>query len=323
MSTPLVLPPLRIEPELRERVWGGSRYPAAALPIGEAWLAFGESRVLDGSWAGATLESLSAQLGSALLGTAGTARYAGRFPLLVKILDTADWLSVQVHPDDAQAVTLEGSGPGKSEAWHVLAAAPGASVLAGTREGVAQAEVVAAIGSRALVELLQRAPVQVGDSVLVPPGLLHSLGVGLTVYEIQQPSDITYRCYDWDRGGRELHLDKSRAVVDATRPAIVRHASDRPREVVIETPDFRVERMLVGPSPTDITTGGTSCHILTVTDGSCQVTSAAGTLTVSGEHSVVVPASLIRYSLRSTTAATVLVASVPSRSRDDRDALPT
>ncbi len=120
--------PLRIIPDLRTRVWGGTRLshsPEGGMPIGEAWLAGPSSQVLDGPAAGATLDELAASLGARLTGC--DAPDTGRFPLLAKIIDPAEWLSVQVHPDDEQARRLEGpSAVGKTEAWYVIDAAPGA-----------------------------------------------------------------------------------------------------------------------------------------------------------------------------------------------------
>jgi mannose-6-phosphate isomerase len=214
--------PLRIVPDLRERVWGGTRLsprgPAAAgppapgaLPIGEAWLAGPSSRVLDGPAAGASLDELAASLGSRLTGS--DAREPGRFPLLAKIIDASEWLSVQVHPDDDQARRLEGpAAVGKTEAWCVLDAAPGAGILLGVRPGVPPERVGQAIREGGLADLLERREVRRGESYLVPAGTLHAIGPGVLVYEIQQPSDITYRCDDWGRPptpARPIHVAQS------------------------------------------------------------------------------------------------------------------
>lgn len=117
---------LVLEPQYRERVWGGQRLHPAQPPVGEAWIAFGSSRVASGPLAGRTLEELSRHLVADLLGTVVAARFGARFPLLAKLLDCADWLSVQVHPDDAQAETMVGRGEfGKTEAWYFIDTSPG------------------------------------------------------------------------------------------------------------------------------------------------------------------------------------------------------
>ena len=126
----------RLEPQYRERVWGGQRLKAQDPPVGEAWVAFGESVVSEGAHAGQTLAELAARYGAALLGVDAASRFGTRFPLLVKLLDCADWLSVQVHPDDEQARRLVGpDASGKTEVWHLIEAEPDASILAGTKPG--------------------------------------------------------------------------------------------------------------------------------------------------------------------------------------------
>lgn len=239
--------PLRIAPDLRARVWGGTRLSPAAwapgatpagastsedlpagavaaeaspeggVPIGEAWLAGPSSRVLDGPAAGATLDEIAASLGARFTGS--DAPDVGRFPLLAKIIDPAEWLSVQVHPDDEQARRLEGPGAvGKTEAWYVIDAAPGAGILLGVRPSVPPETVRQAIRSGGLADLLERRGVRRGESYLVPAGTLHAIGPGVLVYEIQQPSDITYRCDDWGRpptAARPIHVAQS---LECVRP---------------------------------------------------------------------------------------------------------
>ena len=130
-----------LEPQYRERVWGGQRLKAADPPVGEAWVAFGESRVVGGAHAGRAVAELAAEYGEDLLGRVVFEAYGTRFPLLAKLLDCADWLSVQVHPNDEQARRLVGPGEfGKSEAWHFIEAEPGATIYAGVRPGTSGEE---------------------------------------------------------------------------------------------------------------------------------------------------------------------------------------
>ena len=221
--------PLPLRPELRRRPWGG-RYlqplwPAAAVdrvagdgPFGEAWLAGPGARLAATSRAGATLDELAAELGPELVGSVPYGRYGGRFPLLVKLLDAAQPLSLQVHPDDAYALRHEGS-LGKTEAWWVLAAEPGATVWWGFARPTSRDEVARAAAAGALAGLLRVLPVAPGDVVVNPAGTVHALGAGLTVYEVQQASDLTYRLDDHGRLGRdgrprELHLQRGLEVAD-------------------------------------------------------------------------------------------------------------
>ncbi len=215
----------RLEPQYRERVWGGQRLKAQDPPVGEAWVAFGESVVSEGAHAGQTVAELAERHGAALLGDDAASRFGTRFPLLVKLLDCADWLSVQVHPDDEQARRLVGpDASGKTEAWHLIEAEPGASILAGTKPGTTRAELEAAIRGGNILEVAQRREVHAGETYLLPAGTLHSLGPGLLLYEVQQASDTTYRVYDWGRparAGRELHVEESVAVTDPEKCALL------------------------------------------------------------------------------------------------------
>src|SRR5215207_923493 len=218
-----------LEPQYRERVWGGQRLKAQDPPVGEAWVAFGESVVGEGAHAGQTVAELAARYGAALLGEEAASRFGPRFPLLVKLLDCADWLSVQVHPNDEQARRLVGpDASGKTEAWHLIEAEPGASILAGTKPGTTREELAAAIKGGNILEVARRLEVHAGETYLLPAGTLHSLGPGLLLYEVQQASDTTYRVYDWGRparAGRELHIEESVAVTDPQKGALLTPAS--------------------------------------------------------------------------------------------------
>jgi len=180
--------PLRFYPVYQTRVWGGRRL-AATLgrtlpdgPIGDSWEVSahpkGISVVANGSLAGQTLLSLTAADPSGIMGSALTARYGDRFPLLVKYIDAHDTLSVQVHPDDLYAVA-RGEEGGKTEMWHVLHAEPGAEVIAGLCAGVTHSAFEEALAQGRVAELLRRVSVRTGDSVLIPAGCVHALLPGL------------------------------------------------------------------------------------------------------------------------------------------------
>jgi mannose-6-phosphate isomerase len=208
--------PLRFEPILKERVWGGRRLATLGKalegdqPVGESWelvdLPEDQSRVAEGPLLGARLRDLIERSGPAILGPVGLD--GGSFPLLVKYIDAAQDLSVQVHPDAVAAARL--GGRPKSEAWTVLDAAPGAKIFLGLRPGTRREDLEAALCAGQVPELLQAVPVSAGDIVPVPPGTTHAIGAGVLLAEVQQPSDTTYRVYDWGRVGldgkpRALH----------------------------------------------------------------------------------------------------------------------
>lgn len=211
-------------PLLVEKVWGGRKLDRVfdkALPTdapyGESWevadIDEGQSNVASGELEGATLREAVGRWGTALIGTAAP---DGRFPLLVKLLDAADDLSVQVHPGPAQADPVRGIYS-KDECWLILDADPGAAIVHGFREDTAPAAFRSAVEAGKPLELLHRVPVQPGDVFRVPPGTIHAICGGVALLEIQQPSDTTYRVYDYGRAGldgrpRPLHLEEALAV---------------------------------------------------------------------------------------------------------------
>ncbi len=209
---------LKLTPALQVKVWGGrrlSRLLGKALPgsepYGESWEVHDSVTVANGPLAGRRLGDLARRYGEQLLGS-GRDGAAG-IPLLAKLIDAQDWLSLQVHPDDSQARALEGEPRGKTEAWLILAAAPGARLVLGLQPGTTRERLANAIRRRQLEALLMYAEVAAGDVLYIPANTVHALGPGLLIYEIQQSSDTTYRLYDWGRLGldgkpRPLHLEK-------------------------------------------------------------------------------------------------------------------
>lgn len=220
--------PVRLRPRLYARPWGGDALralpgavpPDGPGPVGEAWLADGDAPVLGGPWDGATLGALAADDPAGWLGRAAAPGDA-RIPVLVKLLDPAAWLSVQVHPDDAYARRRHPDRPdrGKVETWRVLEAPPGAVVAWGFAAPTSADAVRAAIDARTLAGRLRSLPVAPGDVVHNPAGTVHALGPGVRVFELQQASDLTYRLDDHGRVGpdgapRALHVDDALAVAD-------------------------------------------------------------------------------------------------------------
>jgi mannose-6-phosphate isomerase len=221
MST---LYPLMFQPRFKERVWGGrmletlygKRLPPG-LPIGESWEISDrpgdESVVINGPLAGQTLRSLMEERGPALLGSAAAAN--GRFPLLCKILDARDRLSLQVHPPP-RAGHL---GEPKTEMWYIAAAEPGAELFVGLKAGVSRAQFEEAIRRGDVADCFHRIAVTTGDAMFLPSGRVHAIGAGLVIFEIQQNSDTTFRVHDWNRVGldgtpRELHVVQSLESID-------------------------------------------------------------------------------------------------------------
>ncbi len=186
--------------EYRDYVWGGDRLRPGIVPTAEAWMIYEQNQIAAGPHAGRTLAALTAEYGPQLLGQAVFDRSAGRFPLLIKLIDSVEWLSLQVHPNDAQAIQLEGPGfSGKNEAYHVVNTAADSRLIAGLQPGVTHQILETALRSGKIIDLVRYLDVQPGDTLYMPAGTIYSLGPGLLIYEVQQSSDITYRVYDWGR----------------------------------------------------------------------------------------------------------------------------
>jgi len=216
------------EPIFKPRIWGGRRMEALLdkkLPpevaIGESWevvdLEDEESVVAAGPGKGKKLGELVQSWGDDLLGRAGLIQ--GRFPLLIKFRDAKEALSIQVHPDEATARRLGGRVRVKHEAWYVIDARPEAFIYRGLREGVNADELRRAVDEDCVVSVLNRIPARKGHCYTLPSGTVHALGGGVTVAEVQTPSEVTYRLYDWNRVDaatgrrRELHIEEALACV--------------------------------------------------------------------------------------------------------------
>jgi len=220
---------LRLIPQVHPRVWGGdllarrfSRCAQTEGPVGESWEVHGDLMVADGPDQGLTLDELARREGQALLGK--RCPPSSTFPLLVKWLDCRDWLSVQVHPDDAVARSLTGDplARGKTECWYLVEAEEGAEVIHGLAAGVS-VEDLAGVQGREILSFLRRQVAHADQILYTPAGTVHALGPGLLLLEIQQSSDLTYRLYDWGRVGldghpRTLHLPEALRSLRDSRP---------------------------------------------------------------------------------------------------------
>ncbi|SRR5579883_314119 len=219
--------PMLIAPRYDERIWGGhnlaDRLGKSAphdRPIGESWEVYDQNTVANSAYAGKTIATLRAELGRDLMG--GHLSPAAAFPVLTKLIDATDVLSVQVHPDDYFAQKLEGQPNGKTECWYIIDAAPGATLTYGFARDSDPDEYTRLVAEGSLEQILREIPVKPGDVVYLPAGMVHAIGAGIILYEVQQTSDVTYRIYDWNRRDdhgqpRELHVEQARQVLDYRR----------------------------------------------------------------------------------------------------------
>ena len=221
--------PLKLSYVTKSMIWGGTRLldPACGWnqksdfdKIGEAWKLTCRpkemSTILNGANHGMTLGDYISTYGVGVLGQ----NFRGMtFPLLIKLIDATDKLSVQVHPDDAYAARIE-NGCGKTEMWYILEAEPGAELIYGLKEGVTKEDFCRAVEESRYDDVLHHQPVHAGETYFIPSGMVHAIGKGILLAEIQQNCDLTYRVYDYDRRQadgslRQLHVEKAMAV---TRP---------------------------------------------------------------------------------------------------------
>ena len=221
-----MLRPARLEPLFVPRIWGARRldplFPektALTEPVGEVWLTGHECRFADGPFAGKKLGEAWPEMPPEWAGR--SARKEGPFPLLVKFIFPEEKLSVQVHPDDDYARKHEAAagGVGKTEMWYAIAARPGAAVMVNLKPGVRPDAFRRAIADGSAEECLERIFIQAGDVIFVPAGTVHTIGPGVTLCEIQEHSDITYRVFDYNRVAadgkpRALHIEQAMAVMN-------------------------------------------------------------------------------------------------------------
>ena len=327
MSAPLY--PLRLKPTYQDYLWGGDRIArefGRQVPPGlvaESWEVAdrpeGMGVVSNGPLAGTPLNQLMRGLDLDLVGQHG--RGFKVLPLLIKLIDARQTLSVQVHPDNAGAARH--GGEPKTEMWYILAAEPGAFVYSGLRPGVTPEAFAQAVTHQTVEELLVKVPVQAGDAVYIPGGRVHAIGAGCLLLECQQNSNTTYRIYDYGRKGadgktRELHLEQAVRVIrwdDQGAPlAVPRRVEQTPageRWEILTSPFFRMEQLRLNGAwklARDLTT----FRVLFVEQGMVEVTGPYGTETAPRGTTLLIPAACPDLGLKPVHgAARVLTMGLP------------
>ena len=258
-----MLYPMKFDPVYKELLWGGNKIgrilgrDISGDKIGESWEVCshknGMSIIRNGCLAGKTLQEVMEKYPEEILGR--NLEKSTKFPLLVKIIDANDRLSIQVHPDDSYAYRIEGE-PGKTEAWYILEAEENASIIYGLKEEITKKDFMHAIQAGDIADTLRTVPVKQGDMVFVPTGMVHTLLEGIVVYEVQQNSDTTYRVYDYGRKGqdgklRELHIDKAVDVITFGKQELVNFGQQQ-----IKCPYFKMEKITLSQEIKEITDQG-------------------------------------------------------------------
>jgi mannose-6-phosphate isomerase len=305
-----MLYPLTFHPLYKERVWGGrniERLYGKPLPqgklIGESWEISdrpGDASVIaNGPLAGKDLRWLMEHHPAEVLGSAKAP--GGTFPLLVKILDACDKLSLQVHPPAAVAARL--GGEPKTEMWYVASAEPGAVLYVGLRAGVTREEFERKLQCGNVAECFHKVPVGAGDTMFLPSGRVHGIGAGLVIFEIQQNSDTTYRVFDWNRLGldgkpRDLHVPQSLASIrfDDFEPEVMHGCPEAgaalTRRLLVSDPLFRVEMVLAGTRPEALTLASGRPRIICMVEGQLEASGQPGSATVGRGGFCLLPASV-------------------------------
>ncbi len=307
--------PLKFRFLPHEKVWGGQKLRGLLGPeaggggrIGEVWAVWDGLVVANGPWQGKTLKDLVGEFPGEILGNSALNQPDIVFPLLVKLIDAHDTLSVQVHPDDSYSRTREHQPLGKTEMWYVLEADPGARIVHGLNCSVDRAELRRALDATTVTDLLDYVEVARGDTIFIPAGTIHALGKGIMVYELQQSSDLTYRLYDWDRKeagvSRELHVDKALDVArleplpaHKIRPVELNEDSYR-RSFLCACRYFTVELLRTGSRIHQQL--AQQFHIITALEGTVSLRPADGQaeeLLLQRLESALVPAGLGEYDL--------------------------
>lgn len=331
MDHPFVTGPFAVQPRLDTKPWGGTRLvqygfsrPAdAAEPLGEVLVSADQSVIAGGPYRGQSLGELTAQYHHEVAGPLGRRLTGGRatFPLLIKLIDAAQNLSIQVHPDDQQARARNSNG--KTEAWYILDAPAEGQLYLGLTPDASLTDFLhtCEVGDGRSARFLRQMPAHVGESVVIPAGTVHALGAGVLVYEVQQPSEITYRLDDWGRVGndgrpRDRHLeDGRRAIKPDLRPALTTGAQwlagSGQRRLLAACGYFAMERIGLSGDERIVTTTHGSPQVFTAISGEAMIGDGGEAVQAPLGNSVVVPAAMPSVTLACVGQATILRAWIP------------
>ena len=306
--------PLRFVPYFKSVIWGGEKickYKGIEQPqpkIGESWeiseVAGHESVVAEGPYKGLSITELIDCFGPELLGSDVMERYDGKFPLLIKLIDACDNLSVQVHPDDALAKKRHGS-LGKTEMWYIIEADPGAKIYSGLNRELTPEEYVGRVSDNTIEDVLAVHDSQPGDIFFLPAGRVHAIGAGNLLAEIQESSDITYRIYDYDRrdaqgNARELHTDQAKDAIDYTFHEDYKseHADSTLPDVEIAQCDhFKVNRIMLD-GEMEFEFPATSFTVVMCLEGEASIGNENAWMPIKSGETLLVPAAMDRFKMK-------------------------
>lgn len=314
--------PLKLSYITKSPLWGGKRLidgwgmKTDAETVGEAWMLTVRDKEMsvigNGACAGMTVREYIDTYGN---GVVGSAHAGGDFPLLVKLIDACDKLSVQVHPDDDYAARVE-NDRGKTEMWYIVEADEGAEIIYGLKDGMSAEQFRDMVRNGKLSDTMNHCPVHAGETYFIPSGMLHAIGAGILIAEIQQNCDLTYRVYDYDRRGadgslRELHVDKA---LDVTVPftedavnAIRYEAGKADADTLAHCRYFKTRKLSI-TEPTALTVDEQSFAFLLCLDGKGCIVSGGKRYDVTRADGYYLPAALGEITLEG--EMTVIVATM-------------
>ncbi|HEY5563085.1 MAG TPA: type I phosphomannose isomerase catalytic subunit [Clostridiaceae bacterium] len=313
-----MLYPIKFYPTFKDYIWGGRQLENynKMLPKGivaESWEISthkdGESIVSNGQYRNIPLSELIKKLGQKLMGTAISEKDLEKFPLLVKLIDANDCLSVQVHPNDEYARIHENGEYGKNEMWYIVEAKPGAEIVYGVKTGVTKEAFSKAVKEDSIDSCLNYLEVKAGDSVNIPAGLIHAIGKGILIAEIQQNSNTTYRVFDYNRldmlgNKRPLHIDKALEVINfdncnisgkliGVRTSLTKSSY---KDRLVSNPYFTVEVYNIKDEVEEIA-DGSRFFLYTALMGSGELLYEGGREKIIKGESIFIPASLGKYKI--------------------------
>ncbi len=320
--------PLKFRPIYKEKIWGGSKIRdvlnkdfGSLDNCGESWeisgVAGDVSIVANGPLEGSSLSNLVREYKDLLVGTGVYQKFGDEFPLLIKFIDANEDLSIQVHPNDELAKKRHNSF-GKTEMWYILQADPGSSLISGFNKAITKQDYLDYFNSGELMEVLNKEVVSNGDVFYLPAGRVHTIGKGLLLAEIQQTSDVTYRIYDFDRidlngNKRELHTDEAVDAIDYTYLSEYKTPYSSPHnsvEKIIQGPYFETSIQQTSGSA-DINLNKNSFTILLAVEGSGHISFEDMTITFSMGESILIPASVQKLEILTSSGITFLKTQVP------------
>jgi len=300
--------PLKFEPILKERLWGGTKLkdvfgkPIASNITGESWeisaVPGDVSMVSNGELKGRTLQELINAYKSDLLGKSVVERFGNRFPILIKFIDAKQDLSIQLHPNDELAKTRHNSF-GKTEMWYIMDADPGAQLIVGFNKDVEKEEYKESFEKDTLLELLNYESVSEGDTYFINTGKIHAIGAGVLLAEIQQTSDVTYRVFDFnrkDKNGnlRELHTEMALDAIDYRKKDDfkVSYSNEKNRtNTMVDCPYFKTNTLILDRSYEQDISLRDSFTIFMCVNGEALVQNESGKVNLKNGETVLVPAS--------------------------------